>query len=160
MKALDEYIKNGLFSVTETDGDRIKFLCRSEAQTEACGEFLSGVLPKGAVVAFRGGMGAGKTAFVRGFARGLGETGRVTSPTYTIVNEYMTSPPLFHFDLYRLGSADELYEIGFDDYLSRGGICMIEWSENADGEVCFTHRIEIERTADDENTRIITVTKE
>lgn len=130
---------------------------RSEAETEALGEALAKILRAGDVVAMRGGMGAGKTALVRGLARGLGEKARVTSPTYTIVNEYETVPPLFHFDLYRLGSADELYEIGFDDYLTRGGICMIEWSENAEGDIEFTHCIEIERGAEDESLRTVTI---
>ncbi len=157
MKAYDRYIEDGGFSVLEEKEGQIKFLCADEAQTENVGEYLAGVLKRGAVVAMRGGMGAGKTALVRGFARGLGETGRVTSPTYTIVNEYMTAPPLFHFDLYRLESAEELYDIGFDDYLARGGICMIEWSENADGEVNFTHFIEINRAPENDGVRIITV---
>ncbi len=160
MNNLNEYIKNGKFSVLEKNDTAIKLLCRSETQTENAGEFLAGELKRGAVVAFRGGMGAGKTAFVRGFARGLGEKGRVTSPTYTIVNEYLTTPPLFHFDLYRLESADELFEIGFDDYLARGGICMIEWAENAEDEVAFSHCIDIRRVENDENSRIITISKE
>ena len=160
MNNLNQYTDSGKFSVLESSDTSTRFLCRSEAQTENVGEYLAGELKRGSVVAFRGGMGAGKTAFVRGFARGLGEKGRVTSPTYTIVNEYLTTPPLFHFDLYRLESADELFEIGFEDYLSRGGICMIEWSENADGEVDFSHRIDIERIKDDENARIITISKE
>lgn len=137
----------------------MKYFTKSEKETENVGERLAGELPPGAVIAMRGGMGVGKTAFVRGLARGLGEVGRVTSPTYTIVNEYETTPPLFHFDLYRLASADELYEIGFDDYLKRGGICAIEWSENAEGEVSFSHIIEIEKDPDDENARIITVSE-
>ncbi len=160
MNNLYEYVNNGKFSVLEKNDTAIKFLCRSETQTENAGEFLARELKRGAVVAFRGEMGAGKTAFVRGFARGLGEKGRVTSPTYTIVNEYLTTPPLFHFDLYRLESADELFEIGFDDYLLRGGICMIEWSENAGDEVAFSHRIDIQRVENDENSRIITISKE
>ena len=159
MNNLNEYIKDGKFSVLEKSDTATKFLCRSEAQTESVGEFFASEAERGAIVAFRGGMGAGKTAFVRGFARGLGEKGRVTSPTYTIVNEYLTTPPLFHFDLYRLESADELFEIGFDDYLTRGGICMIEWSENTEGEVAFSHYIDIKRVEDDENARIITITK-
>ena len=132
---------------------------KNELETEALGAELAKSFPAGTVIAMRGGMGAGKTAFVRGLARGLGETSRVTSPTYTIVNEYGTTPPLFHFDLYRLESADELFEIGFDDYLSRGGICAVEWSENAGDDVAFTHIISIERDADDENYRIITVSE-
>lgn len=132
---------------------------KNENETEAIGESFAKSLRAGAVVAMRGGMGAGKTAFVRGLARGLGETMRVTSPTYTIVNEYETHPPLFHFDLYRLDSFDELYEIGFDDYLARRGICVIEWSENAGNEIEYTHIVEIARCADDENFRDITITE-
>lgn len=137
----------------------MEYLCKSEIETERLGEEFSKTLSAGAVVAMRGGMGAGKTAFVRGVARGLGETGRVTSPTYTIVNEYETEIPLFHFDLYRLESADELYDIGFDDYLKRRGICFIEWSENADGEVSFSHYVEIKRAENDENARVITISE-
>lgn len=137
----------------------MEYLCKSEAETEKLGEEFAVTLPAGAVVAMRGGMGVGKTAFVRGVARGLGETGRVTSPTYTIVNEYETDIPLFHFDLYRLESSEELYDIGFDDYLKRDGICFVEWSENADGEVSFSHYVEIKRAPDDENARIITITE-
>ncbi len=111
-----------------------EYITRSEAETEAIGERFAKELLPGNIIALSGEMGAGKTVFVRGLARGLGEAGRVTSPTYTIVNEYETTPPLFHFDLYRLSDADELYEIGFDDYLTRGGICVIEWFENAEGE--------------------------
>ena len=138
----------------------MKYFCKSEYETEGVGENFAKTLSPGAVVAMRGGMGVGKTAFVRGAARGLGESGRVTSPTYTIVNEYETDIPMFHFDLYRLGSVDELFEIGFDDYLKRGGICFIEWSENAGDEVSFTHFVEICRDETDENARIITISEE
>mgnify|MGYP003003118216 FL=1 len=77
-----------------------------------------------------GGLGAGKTAFVRGMAQGMGLDCRVNSPTFTIVNEYLGARTLLHFDMYRLGSADELWDIGWDDYLSRGAVCAVEWSEN------------------------------
>ena len=106
------------------------FLTRSTAETESVGESLGKKLQRGAVVAFRGGLGMGKTAFIRGLARGLGYAGRVTSPTFTIVNEYDGTIPLFHFDMYRLDSAEALFEIGWDDYLDRGGVCAVEWSEN------------------------------
>ncbi|MBQ7713447.1 MAG: tRNA (adenosine(37)-N6)-threonylcarbamoyltransferase complex ATPase subunit type 1 TsaE [Oscillospiraceae bacterium] len=103
----------------------------SPADTEAFGERLAGRLRAGDVVAFTGALGMGKTALTRGLARGLGCRARVTSPTFTIVNEYDGDVPLFHFDLYRLRSADELYDLGWDDYLARGGICAVEWSERA-----------------------------
>ena len=92
---------------------------------------LAGVLTAGTVVAYQGGLGMGKTAFTRGLAKGLGCTDRVTSPTFAIVNEYEGGRlPLFHFDMYRLNSADDLFDIGWEDYLSRGGVCAVEWSEN------------------------------
>lgn len=104
---------------------------KNEAETEALGEQLVSLLHPGTVVAFTGDLGAGKTAFVRGMARGLGITERVTSPTFTIVNEYEGGTlPLFHFDMYRLDSADALFDIGWEDFLRRGGICAVEWSEN------------------------------
>jgi tRNA threonylcarbamoyladenosine biosynthesis protein TsaE len=134
------------------------FRSNSEAETEALGGRLAQVLKPGSVVAFTGDLGAGKTAFVRGLARGLGITQRVTSPTYTIANEYEGGRlPLFHFDLYRLSGEDELYEIGWEDYLARGGVCALEWSERAPGlleETCI--RVDIRR-GPGEGQREITV---
>lgn len=135
------------------------FLTTSEAETERIGEEFSKRLKGGDIVAMCGGMGAGKTAFVRGIARGLGTDARVTSPTYTIVNEYFTSPPLFHFDLYRLMSADELYEIGFDDYIERGGICVIEWFENAEGAYRCDYTVSIERVQGCDSSRAIKISE-
>ena len=109
----------------------MELLSRSEAETEAIGEALACRLVPGDVVVYRGGLGMGKTAFTRGLARGLGYTGRVTSPTFTIVNEYPAPIPLFHFDLYRLDGGDALFDVGWEDYLSREGICAVEWSEQA-----------------------------
>lgn len=106
------------------------YITNSEAETEALGAKIAESLPDGAVVAFYGELGSGKTAFVRGMARGMGIETLVNSPTFTIVNEYEGARPLFHFDMYRLGSADELFDIGWDDYLARGGVCAVEWSEN------------------------------
>ena len=109
------------------------YLARSEAETEALGERLARGLSPGAVIAYRGGLGAGKTAFTRGIARGLGCPGRVTSPTFTIVDEHEGGRlPLFHFDLYRLDGAGELFDLGWEDYLDRGGVCAVEWSERAE----------------------------
>ena len=107
------------------------YVTNSEEETEALGARLAEQLGPGAVVAFMGDLGAGKTAFTRGLARGLGIPDRVTSPTFTIVNEYEGGRlPLFHFDMYRLASSDELFDIGWEDYLARGGVCAVEWSEN------------------------------
>ena len=101
----------------------------SEAETEAAGARFAETLPDGAVVALYGDLGAGKTAFVRGMARGMGIDSRVSSPTFTIVNEYLARRELYHFDMYRLDSSDELFDIGWEDYLARGGVCAVEWSE-------------------------------
>ena len=128
----------------------MEYLSRSEAETEALGERLAAVLTPGAVVAYRGGLGMGKTAFTRGLAKGLGYGGRVTSPTFTIVNEYEGGRlSLFHFDMYRLADADALFDIGWEDYLDRGGVCAVEWSENvADALPENTVRVRIDRDGD------------
>ena len=103
----------------------------SADETQALGQKLASRLASGDVIAYFGDLGAGKTAFTRGLAQGLGITDPVTSPTYTIVNEYLSGRiPLFHFDMYRLSSSDELFDIGWEDYLDRGGVCAVEWSEN------------------------------
>ena len=109
----------------------MEFITNSPAETEALGAALGKQLTAGTIIAYRGDLGAGKTAFTRGLARGLGCTELVTSPTYTIVNEYLSGRlPLFHFDMYRLHSSDDLWDIGWEDYLERGGVCAVEWSEN------------------------------
>ncbi len=111
----------------------MEFITNSPEETEAVGAALGKILTPGTVLAYRGDLGAGKTAFTRGLARGLGYAEPVTSPTYTIVNEYLGGRlPLFHFDMYRLRSSDDLWDIGWDDYLDRGGVCAVEWSENVD----------------------------
>jgi len=136
----------------------VEFVTECEQETEALGERLAGRLEPGAVVAFTGDLGAGKTAFTRGLARGLGISGRVTSPTFTVVNEYEGGRlPLFHFDMYRLGSSDELFGIGWEDYLAREGVCAVEWSENvSDALEEGTIFVEIRRGAS-ERQRIVTV---
>ena len=99
----------------------------------------------------------GKTAFTRGLAKGLGYTGRVTSPTFTIVNEYLGATPLFHFDMYRLADEDALFDIGWEDYLARGGVCAVEWSENVASALPEdTIYVDIQRGAEDCD-RIITI---
>jgi tRNA threonylcarbamoyladenosine biosynthesis protein TsaE len=139
-------------------GSGVEFVTECEQETEALGERLAGRLEPGAVVAFTGDLGAGKTAFTRGLARGLGISGRVTSPTFTVVNEYEGGRlPLFHFDMYRLGSSDELFGIGWEDYLAREGVCAVEWSENvSDALEEGTIFVEIRRGAS-ERQRIVTV---
>ena len=137
----------------------MEFISHSEAETEALGEKLARSLPeRGAVIAMYGELGAGKTAFVRGLARGLEVDGTVTSPTFTIVNELYGKRDLFHFDMYRLGSADELFDIGWEDYLSRGGVCAVEWSENVEDALQDAIRVTIEKDADEPDTRHITIT--
>ena len=106
------------------------YITNSEAETEELGARIAQELPDGAVLAFYGELGSGKTAFVRGMAQGMGISCLVNSPTFTIVNEYVGPRSLFHFDMYRLASGDELFDIGWEDYLARGGVCAVEWSEN------------------------------
>ena len=135
------------------------YLTRSEAETEALGARLAEVLSPGAVVAYRGGLGMGKTAFTRGLARGLGCPGRVTSPTFTIVNEYEGGRlPLFHFDMYRLTGADALFDIGWEDYLDRGGVCAVEWSEQVEDALPEdTVYVSIARSPQADSWRTITI---
>ncbi len=137
----------------------MQFVSHSTQETEQFGEEVAKSLRGGDVLAFTGSLGMGKTAFTRGLARGLGCRGRVTSPTFTIVNEYDGKTPLFHFDMYRLGSSDELFDIGWDDYLARGGVCAVEWSERvSDALPDDTIYVDIARGEEGENTRTITVT--
>jgi tRNA threonylcarbamoyladenosine biosynthesis protein TsaE len=132
------------------------FHTNSPEETEKIGEMLAQKLAPGTIIAYQGDLGAGKTAFTRGLARGLGCTEQVTSPTYTIVNEYLRGRmPLFHFDMYRLRSADDLWGIGWDDYLDRGGICAVEWSENVVEAMEDAITVTIEKTGED--SRRITV---
>ncbi len=136
----------------------MEYLSRSEAETESIGEALGKRLCPGTVLAFRGDLGMGKTAFIRGLARGLGCTGRVTSPTFTIVNEYEGKIPLFHFDMYRLPDSDALFDIGWEDYLGRGGVCAVEWSERvSDALPEDTVWVSIARRPESDDWRTITV---
>ena len=134
----------------------MEFLTNSPEETEAIGAALGKIATPGTVIAYRGDLGAGKTAFTRGLARGLGYTEPVTSPTYTIVNEYLGGRlPLFHFDMYRLASSDDLWDIGWDDYLDRNGVCAVEWSENVWGAMEDAIVVTISRL--DEDTRRIEI---
>ena len=128
----------------------------SPEETERVGEALGSIVRPGTVIAYRGGLGAGKTAFTRGLARGLGYTDIVTSPTYTIVNEYLGGRlPLFHFDMYRLSSSDDLWDIGWEDYLDRRGVCCVEWSENVADALEDPITVTIDKLG--ENSRRITL---
>ena len=133
-----------------------EYITNSAQQTEQLGEKLGQILTPGTVLAYTGDLGAGKTAFTRGLARGLEIPERITSPTFTIVNEYEGGRlPLFHFDMYRLGSSDELFDIGWEDYLVRGGVCAVEWSENVDDVLdSDTIRVDIRRGESDDQRRI------
>ena len=127
----------------------MQYVTTSPEQTELLGQKLGGRLHGGEIIAFRGELGAGKTAFTRGLARGLGISMRVTSPTYTIVNEYIGGRlPLFHFDMYRLHDADDLFDIGWEDYLERGGVCAVEWSENVAEAMENAITVTIEKASD------------
>ena len=134
----------------------MQFITNAPEETEALGEKLAKLLRPGTVLAYLGDLGAGKTAFTRGLARGLGCRETVTSPTYTIVNEYLGSRlPLFHFDMYRLTSSDDLWDIGWEDYLDRQGVCAVEWSENVPEAMHGALTVRIEKLGD--SVRRITI---
>ena len=128
----------------------------SEAETEQVGEELGRQLQSGAVIALFGDLGVGKTAFVRGLVRATGYYGRVTSPTFSIVNEYYGDIPVFHFDMYRLRDEDDLYDLGWEDYLLREGICAVEWSERVKGALP-DYSIYVTLTADGDTARHIRI---
>ncbi len=139
-----------------------EFVTKSEEQTLAAAAELAKSLKAGDVILYRGEMGAGKTAFTKGVARYLEVDDEVTSPTFALVHEYGGRIPLFHFDLYRISGYDDLYSMGFFDYLDRGGIIEAEWSENIEGLESelgangAVIKINIEKIS--ENERKITIT--
>ena len=142
----------------QVGGFGMQITTHSADETQALGQRLAKRLLPGDVIAYFGDLGAGKTALTRGIAQGLGVTDLVTSPTYTIVNEYLTGRiPLFHFDMYRLGSSDELFDIGWEDYLARGGVCAVEWSENVEDALRDAIHIAIEKDPLEPDTRRITI---
>ena len=107
------------------------YITNSPEETEELGLKLAKSLKGGEVVAFRGGLGMGKTCFTRGLARGLGFKGDVTSPTFALINEYIGGRlSLYHFDMYRISGWEDLYSTGFFDYIEQGGVIAAEWSEN------------------------------
>ncbi len=138
-----------------------KYLSKSERNTEELGMKLAKNLVGGDVLAFFGDLGAGKTAFIRGLAKGLGIDERVSSPTFAIVHEYDGNIPLYHFDMYRINSWDGLYSTGFFDYLESGGILAVEWSENIENVLPDNHiRVEISRAGNDCEREITVIGEE
>ena len=136
-------------------------LTKSTAETEAAGKALAKELDdlgrKSAFIAMRGEMGVGKTAFTRGFASYFGISG-VKSPTYTIVNEYRGKANIFHFDMYRISDGDDLYSVGYDDYVSSEGYLIAEWSENIEDEIPYDAIfVTISRTDGDSEERKIEI---
>lgn len=135
----------------------MEFYSHSEQETEDLGARLGRQLRPGTIIAYEGDLGAGKTAFTRGLARGLEVTDRVTSPTYTIVNEYAGRIPLFHFDMYRLTSSEDLFDIGWEDYLTRGGVLAVEWSSRVADALENALYITIRKDPAVEDGRFITI---
>lgn len=137
----------------------MEIVTKSEEDTRLFAQKIAAYLQAGDIILYSGEMGAGKTAFTKGLADYFGTEEEVTSPTFALVHEYPARVPIFHFDLYRIADYDELYAIGFFDYLDRGGILAVEWSENipelAD-ELENVININIQKLS--ENERRITVT--
>ena len=135
-----------------------EFISHSADDTQKIAEELAKTLKPGDIILYEGDLGAGKTTFTKGIAKVLGITEAVTSPTFALINEYYGKIPLFHFDLYRINSADDLYAIGFFDYLDRGGIIAAEWSENIpelEGELENVIKVRIEKISDNERRIVI-----
>ncbi len=134
-----------------------EFITRSPEETAALGRRLAAALPGGALIAFTGGLGAGKTAFCRGLAEGLGCTDPVSSPTFAIVNYYRGPRPMAHFDLYRIHTENDLAAAGFYDYLDQGAVVAAEWSENFAGLLAQEDPIRVDIQIMDPSTRRITI---
>ena len=131
-------------------------ITNSPAETEAVGAALAARLKGGDVVALYGGLGMGKTAFVRGLAAGMKLNAEVSSPTFALVHDYGGNQSLIHFDMYRVSGWDDLYSTGFFDYLDAGAIIAVEWSENIEAALPeHTLRVKIEKL--DENRRRIEI---
>ena len=134
-----------------------EFTTNSAKETYDLAMKIGSLINEGCVIAFRGDLGSGKTCFTTGLAKGLGYFGEANSPTFAIVNEYLGGRlPIYHFDMYRIADEDELYSIGFYDYLDENAVLAIEWSENIEKElpddtvfVIFSNQ--------GENSRLITI---
>lgn len=136
-----------------------KFISHSPEDTEKIGENLGQTIKSGCVIAFRGGLGMGKTCFTRGLAKGLGANDDVTSPTFALINEYLSGRlPLYHFDMYRVSGWEDLYSTGFFDYIEDGGVIAAEWSENIENALP-DNTIYVTINKIDDNTREIIITE-
>ena len=139
--------------------DMERFVSNSVRETEAYAEKFASTVRENDVIAFEGSMGMGKTAFTRGFMRGLGGEDAVSSPTFALVNEYKGRLTVYHFDMYRVTTWDDLYSTGFFDYLDSGAVLIIEWSENIAGALPDnTIYIKIS-PGENANQRVIEITK-
>ena len=138
----------------------VQYKSYSDSETQAIAAEFAGTLTPGTVVCLFGEMGVGKTVFTNGLCRALGACDYATSPTFTVVNEYDGSDfPVYHFDMYRIEDEDELLELGFDDYLNAGGICIIEWPENIPNSLPRKFiKVEIER-GEEFSHRLITISE-
>ena len=136
-----------------------KFISHSPEDTEKIGKNLGQAIKSGCVIAFRGGLGMGKTCFTRGLAKGLGANDDVTSPTFALINEYLSGRlPLYHFDMYRVCGWEDLYSTGFFDYIEDGGVIAAEWSENIENALP-DNTIYVTINKIDDNTREIIITE-
>jgi len=137
------------------------YLSNSPQETESIAANLAKTLKEGTVVAFRGDLGMGKTCFTRGLARGLGFEGEVTSPTFALINEYLGGRlPLYHYDMYRISSWEELYSSGFFEYIEEGGIVAAEWSENIENALPENTVYVIIEAIDEDKRKITICSKE
>ncbi len=137
---------------------------RSPAETRKLGKDLSETLERGDIVALTGALGSGKTCLTQGICEGLHVDDPVTSPTFVLVNEYRGQDrdgevTVYHFDLYRLEGADDLVDLGWDDYLDEGGICLVEWADRAE-DVIPSRAVRIAIEAPDRCVRLLTLTRE
>lgn len=133
-----------------------RYLSHSAQETETIAEFYAKRVKPNDVLAFFGGLGAGKTAFIRGLARGLGVKGEVLSPTFALVHEYEGAVPLYHFDMYRVTTFEDLYSTGFFDYLDTDAVIAVEWSENIVSALPAGYKkITLSRISDEEREIII-----
>lgn len=134
-----------------------QYITHSRGETAALGRRLAATLENGRVVAFTGGLGAGKTAFCEGLAAGLGCTDPVSSPTFAIVNYYRGPRPLAHFDLYRIHAQSDLEAAGFYDYLDQGAVVAVEWSEHFADLLALEQPVRVDIQRLDDTTRRITI---